>query len=211
MMRKTTHFVITPIKLGVAVLLIGSLLWVLNQSLPESTPGRDEAAPMVSASIPITKTPELTASRATPVLEITPVQEICDCEPRTEVITYTVQKGDTIFYIADAFGLKPETILLSNYNKLFDNPMTLAVGMELNILPVDGAYYEWQEGDDLNEVASRFGVQPEDILDWPGNHLDRDTIGDFTQPNIQPGTMLVIPGGQRAFQLWSTPPPTPIE
>ena len=35
--------------------------------------------------------------------------------PRTEITTYTIQKGDTIFGIAEMFGLKPETILWGNY------------------------------------------------------------------------------------------------
>ena len=38
--------------------------------------------------------------------------------PRTEITTYTIQKGDTIFGIAEMFGLKPETILWGNYYTL---------------------------------------------------------------------------------------------
>jgi hypothetical protein len=60
----------------------------------------------------------------------------------------------------------------------------------LTILPVDGIYYRWRTYDDLAQVAERFGVKAEDILNWPGNHLDAQN------PAIQPGTMLIIPGGQ---------------
>jgi len=128
---------------------------------------------------------------------------------RTEVITYTVQQGDTIFYIADKFQLEPVTILWGNYAILADNPHLLEPGMELNILPVNGVYYEWQEGDNLNEVASRTGVRPEDIIDWPGNHLEAQTLGDWSQPDIKPGTMLVIPDGRLEFVTLSTPFSTP--
>jgi murein DD-endopeptidase MepM/ murein hydrolase activator NlpD len=125
--------------------------------------------------------------------------------PRQELSTYTVQEGDTIFGISEKFGLDPETILWGNYNILQDNPHALQPGQELNILPVNGTYYEWQDGDGLNGVASFFGVTPEDILNYPGNNLDVATIGDYARPNIEPGTMLVVPGGRREFVSWSAP------
>jgi hypothetical protein len=88
---------------------------------------------------------------------------------------------------------------------LQDNPHALQPGQELNILPVNGTIYEWQDGDGLNGVASFFGVTPEDILNYPGNNLDVATIGDYARPNIEPGTMLVVPGGRREFVSWSAP------
>jgi hypothetical protein len=75
----------------------------------------------------------------------------------------------------------------------------------LNILPVNGTYHRWSEGDGLNGVAKFFGVTPDDIINFPGNHLDPATIGDVTHPNIQPGAWLIIPGGKRAFISWSAP------
>jgi len=126
---------------------------------------------------------------------------------RTEVITYIVKSGDTIFEIANKFNLKPETILWSDDETLVDNNVVLQPGMELNILPVDGVFYKWKEGDDLNAVASKLGVRTEDIIDWPGNHLNLETLGALSQPNIEPGTMLVIPGGHLDFVSWSSPSP----
>jgi hypothetical protein len=66
--------------------------------------------------------------------------------PRVDVRTYEVQLGDNLFAIADKFGLKPETVLWGNFDILQDNPQTLSPGQELNILPVDGVYYQWAEG-----------------------------------------------------------------
>jgi LysM repeat protein len=66
--------------------------------------------------------------------------------PRTEVITYTVQTGDTIFGIAEKYGLKPETILWGNYYVLADNPDNLVPGEVLNILPMNGTYHRWSAG-----------------------------------------------------------------
>jgi murein DD-endopeptidase MepM/ murein hydrolase activator NlpD len=119
--------------------------------------------------------------------------------PRTEVITYTVQTGDTIFGIAENFGLKPETIMWGNTYILGDNPHYLSPGQELNILPVDGVYHKWSAGEGLNGVSEGYGVKPEDIINYPGNHLNPDTLGNWSDPNIEPGTFLIVPGGHREF------------
>lgn len=126
--------------------------------------------------------------------------------PRTEVMTYTVELGDTLFGIADKFGLKPETLLWGNQLTLGDNPHNLSPNQQLNILPVNGAYHRWSEGDGLNGVAKFFGVTPEDIINFSGNGLDLETIGDWANPNIPAGTWLVIPGGKRSFVSWTLPP-----
>ncbi len=125
--------------------------------------------------------------------------------PRLEILHYTVQEGDTIFGISEKFGLTPQTILWGNYNTLLDDPHRLKAGQELSILPVNGTYYEWQDGDGLNGVADFFGVEPEDILSYPTNKLDSNTIGDYANPNIAPGTWLIVPGGERLFISWSAP------
>jgi murein DD-endopeptidase MepM/ murein hydrolase activator NlpD len=125
--------------------------------------------------------------------------------PRTDVQIYTVQAGDTLFGIAEKFGLKPETILWGNQFVLGDNPHNIRPGQELNILPIDGTYHRWSEGDGLNGVANFFDVAPEDIIEYPGNNLSIESIGDWTRPNIASGTWIIIPGGSRAFVSWSAP------
>jgi murein DD-endopeptidase MepM/ murein hydrolase activator NlpD len=125
--------------------------------------------------------------------------------PRQDVEKYTVLAGDTIFGIAERFGLQPETVLWANYYILLDNPHALQPGQELNILPVDGTYHEWQPGEGLNGISVYYGVTPEDIINFPGNNLDPAAIGDFAAPNIPVGTRLVIPNGRREFVSWSAP------
>jgi murein DD-endopeptidase MepM/ murein hydrolase activator NlpD len=125
--------------------------------------------------------------------------------PRQEVVKYLVQEGDTVFGIAEKFGLDAETILWGNYYTLLDDPHNLQVGQELNILPVNGTYHEWQQGEGLNGISSYYGVKPEDIINYPANNLDIATIGDFSNPNITPGTWLIVPNGRREFVSWSAP------
>lgn len=118
---------------------------------------------------------------------------------RSIVVRYTVQPGDSVFGIADQFGLQPETILWGNYEVLNDDPHMLRPGQELNILPLDGVYYQWEAGDTLAGVADRFQVDPREISGWPGNQLDP------LQPQISAGDWVVIPGGEREFQQWFVP------
>ncbi|RME06833.1 MAG: M23 family metallopeptidase [Anaerolineae bacterium] len=123
---------------------------------------------------------------------------------RVDVITYTVQPGDSLFSIAADFGLRPETILWGNFEALEKNPHVVKQGQVLNILPVDGAYYQWQEGDSLTAVAEFFKVDPQVILEYPGNRFDL-TITSPDEVEIEPGTWLIIPGGRRALRDWGPP------
>lgn len=123
--------------------------------------------------------------------------------PRKDIVKYTVVEGDTVFGIADKFGLKPETVLWGNQFILGDNPSFLSPGQILTILPVNGIYYRWNAGDGLNGVSKFFGVTVEDIINYPLNHLDMNTIGDLSNPNIKPETFLVVPNGKREFINWT--------
>ena len=112
---------------------------------------------------------------------------------REQISTYVVQTGDSIFGIADKFGLKPETILWSNKALLGYNPDNLIPGVTIKIPPQNGAIYVWNNGDGLNGVAKFYGVDPQVIVDWPANNLDPTTLGDWALPNIPAGTALFIP------------------
>ena len=118
---------------------------------------------------------------------------------RTNIINYTVQSGDSVFAIAQSFGLKPESILWANYEMLNDNPDQLSPGMELNIPPVDGVLYTWKEGDSLQGVAERFKAKLDEMLGWSGNNLD------LTNPVIESGSLVMVPGGQSEFKQWLVP------
>ena len=124
--------------------------------------------------------------------------------PRMDVTTYTVQDGDTVFGIAERFGLSPETIFWGNREILNDNPHQLRAGQVLNILPTNGTYHKWSTGESLHRVAEFYGVDPLVIIEWPGNKLDAYTF-NVDQPEIEAGTYLIVPSGKRAFIDWGPP------
>ncbi|TLN27008.1 M23 family metallopeptidase, partial [bacterium] len=199
---------------GIASLvMILVVVWVMRNFYLKGDVESPPSAAAMAAILP-TATPEVeapayvlpdSASMVNGVPRLTVLHTTLPSRPRFDVIQYTVVEGDTIFDIAEKFGLQPETLLWGNQQTLGDDPHRLVVGVTLNILPTDGVYYEWHEGDGLNSVAKYFKVAPEDILNWPGNKLSADTIGDFSSPNIAAGTWLVIPGGSREFVSWSAP------
>jgi murein DD-endopeptidase MepM/ murein hydrolase activator NlpD len=129
----------------------------------------------------------------------TQLHTIIPNRPRQEIKHYTVAQGDSVFEIASKFNIKPETVLWANYDQLDDNPHMITLGMELNIPPVDGVYYEWQEGDTLQGIADRFQTAIEEVLSWSGNSID------LTNPTIEPGAMVMVPGGHREFRQWLIP------
>lgn len=116
---------------------------------------------------------------------------------------YTVVEQDNLSSIAKKFNLEPQTILWANEDKLHDDPHQVKPGVVLRIPAVDGLYYRWQQGDNIEEVASRFGALPQDVLDWPEN---MEKIGAIEEVDIQPGTVLFIPGGSEPFQPVQTLP-----
>ncbi len=124
--------------------------------------------------------------------------------PRGNVIEYSVVKGDNLFVIGEKFGIKPETVLWGNYEVLNDNPRMLKIGQVLKILPTDGTYHKWKEGDTLAKVAETYKTTPQSILEYSGNRFDL-SVSTAEDPGINPGTWLIIPGGKRPLKDWGPP------
>lgn len=115
---------------------------------------------------------------------------------RTDLAKYTIQKGDSIFGIANDYKIKPETILWANYDILQDDPHMISIGQELTIPAADGIYYKWKEGDTLEKIAEKYKATVKAIVEYPGNKLD------IADPKIEPGTYIMIPGGWRELKPW---------
>ena len=206
------------LRIGTHLLFIALALlvvWVMRayylRSQEPEPPQPAAQAAVLPTSTPIYELPDLPplsadeTSYQVGIPRLAQVHTTIPTRPRTEVVTYIVKPGDTVFGIAEQFGIKPETVLWGNYFILADNPHALTAGQELNILPLDGTYHRWSAGEGLNGVADGYSVTPEDIINWEGNNLNLETLGDFANPNIEPGTFLVVPGGSRQYVTWSAP------
>ncbi len=120
-------------------------------------------------------------------------------KPRYKAVEYHVVKGDSVFAISEQFKVKPETVLWANYDVLQDDPHSLAPGMVLRIPPTDGIYYQWKENDTLEKVAAEYKTTVDEILNYPGNDID------LTNPKIDSGSWVMLPGGEREFVQWLVP------
>jgi len=112
--------------------------------------------------------------------------------PRLDIVTYTVQAGDTVQAIAEAFRLQPTTIMWAN-SAIEDAPDLLRIGQEVIILPIDGVYHTVAEGDTLASIAEKYKVTTDVITSCEYNHL---TAPDYA---IEVGMHLIVPGGEKPY------------
>jgi LysM repeat protein len=116
-----------------------------------------------------------------------------------EITDYTVEKGDSLWSIAQQFDLQPETILWGN--EWLSKAGILQIGDTLSILPVDGVLHTVREGDTLEALQRLHGTSAQEIFEYIGNNFD------LTQPaQLTEGQQIIIPGGTSPI-LWSEAQP----
>jgi murein DD-endopeptidase MepM/ murein hydrolase activator NlpD len=180
-------------------IVFGGLAWKQSTTTvtalqPQPTAAPDEKQPDVA--MPALGGPEafLSIERNIQLKTSVPADK-----PRYDLEEYRVSRGDSVFAIAESFKLKPETVLWANYDVLQDDPHSLKPGQVLTIPPTDGIYYQWKENDTLDSVSTEFKASIDDILNYPGNSID------LSDPKIDSGSWVMIPGGQREFVQWIVP------
>lgn len=133
-------------------------------------------------------------------------EERCSLMAKCPGTIYTVQKGDTLWNIAQKQGLSVETIL--NANPQIADPAKIQVGQEI-CLPTEvippppascpGQIYTVVAGDSLYKIAQKFGTTVDAIL---------RVNPQITDPNkIQVGQRICIPVAGPG--PGPTPPPPP--
>ncbi len=101
-----------------------------------------------------------------------------------QVITYTVQPGDTIGSIAANFDDSVNTIIWANNIK---NPNVLSLGQVLKIPPVSGVIHTVQTGDTIVSIAKKYKADSQKILSF--NNLRDDN-------SLIVGNELMVPDGE---------------
>ncbi len=169
------------------VVLIGTAVWHLD---PFAVP-----TPNASPTPPAAEQPVLPSSASAKSAQPVAIVRSASLDTTISetknynIIEYKVRRGDSLFGIAKEYNIKPETLYWANQDIFQGSPDNIHIGDVLRIPPVDGVYYKWEEGDTIESVAKRFKVEPEAILNWPGNQID------LTNPTIEPGTYVMVPGG----------------
>jgi murein DD-endopeptidase MepM/ murein hydrolase activator NlpD len=118
-------------------------------------------------------------------------------KPQHELITYTVQSGDTAIGIAERFGIKEETILGGNPS-LRNDASQLWAGTDITILPVDGVLHDVVEGDTVESLAEVYDVPVADIINYEPNNLE------FPY-RLSTGTQILVPGAVAEVWIWDPP------
>jgi murein DD-endopeptidase MepM/ murein hydrolase activator NlpD len=95
---------------------------------------------------------------------------------------YTLSASDTLWTIANYYGLSAETIAFANG---ITDPYHLESGRRIVIPPSQGALYTVANGDTIDSVAARFKVDAADIKTY--NRLY------FEESNFAPGQSIFVP------------------
>lgn len=109
---------------------------------------------------------------------------------RTDVITYTVQTGDTLISVAVQYGVSIETLYWFNG---LENADLLEIDEQISIPPVDGLVYEVEEGDTLDSIAEAFDVRKGNMIAYAPNSLREPYALVEGQEIFVPGASKPIP------------------
>jgi murein DD-endopeptidase MepM/ murein hydrolase activator NlpD len=160
---------------------------ILNLSFSGGAPAASEARPYAgdvvsfrgASSVPVIANESLLEKQGL-------LRTVGAYYPEVMVTQYQVEGGDTLYTIADRFGLSVRTVFWANQS-IVKEPDALALGQQLAILPTDGAYHTVADGDTIDSIAAAYHVMPEIILGYSGNKVP-------DPQHLATGTQLVIPG-----------------
>lgn len=101
--------------------------------------------------------------------------------PALAPIAYSVAPGDSLWSIAQNFGVSPDSITRANR---LDPSAELAIGQKLLVPPIPGDLYVVRDGDTLESISHQFQTREDDIA----------RVNALPDPNaLAVGTTLVIP------------------
>lgn len=116
-----------------------------------------------------------------------------DFSKLTDALEYTIESGDTLSGLAARFGLKEQTILQNN---TIPNKHRLKVGDKLIIPPVDGIRHIVAKNEKIADIAKKYRVKEEAILNQNGLNKENLTLAE--------GRKLIIPGAIKVISRYTT-------
>lgn len=160
--------------------------------------------------LPTLSTEALAALLATPVSDLRGMEPqvardalnpftIIPDRPRNITIEYTIERGDTVYDIAQRFGLTQESIAWSNDRRSL---WTLTPGSTLKIPPVDGVIHVAVGSATIADIADLYQIDdPMIIIESEANQLQG--LDPSTVPPS--GMEIFIPGGIAEAINWAPP------
>jgi len=100
-----------------------------------------------------------------------------------DIEVYQVQGGDTVARIASVFNVSERTILDENG---LDSASIIKPGQQLRILPTTGVKHIIKDGESLDAISKKYGVDLETVLEY--NEIE-------IEDHIFPGEEIIIPNG----------------
>ena len=122
---------------------------------------------------------------------ITKPQIIQPDSTRTEIITYTAVRGDTVPSIAAKYDLSADTVRWANNI----NGDAIEPGRKIKILPRSGILYKVASGDTVASIASKYNADASRIT----------LVNDLDLGGLTPGKQILIPDGVKP-----APAPAPV-
>lgn len=108
-------------------------------------------------------------------------------KPRSEIVDYQVETGDTLSLIGQKFGISIDTLRWANN---LDTISSIKPGQTLKILPVTGMVHKVKKGETVYSIAKYYNTDAQGIVDFPFNNFADDE--NFT---LIAGQDLIVPDG----------------
>ena len=104
-------------------------------------------------------------------------------ETKNTVVEYVIETGDSLWSIADKFGISLETVLWANN---LNKNSYIQPGQKLVILPVSGVLHHVQDGDTISAIAQKYKGKTEEVVAFNGLSGEGD---------IYIGDIVIVPNG----------------
>lgn len=132
---------------------------------------------------------------------IKPLADIID--PRSPVVEYHTQPGDSLSKIANQYGVSMDTILQNNPTVHADNPNIIPVNQVLIIPRKDGILYKVGYGDTVAKIVAQYdNITSDTVIAYRPNNISNAN-------SLEQGQYLLLPGAK--IKPPPPPPPPPVQ